>query len=215
MRTDHRRFNKTSLVKEQDDECFVYLLPLHDGQGFKVGYSAKPLQRFETFSWRYFELFDLEQAQMLQVRSRTEARAIERRLKNLAKPFGAARPPRVIPRCGEIAQTEWFLHDAMLAVKAELAAISSADSMSVLYSSLNSFVRNALLEQRDHLQRWAIDVAAEIADREAYRGHWCSTWVGRKLRASLDACEHFGVALLPDDPELADFVRSAANKETR
>lgn len=89
------------------DGCsFVYVLPYADEDWLKLGFSTNPLSRFQAFHRRWFEVFDLQRALLIETETQRESRQIELQLRHELKIHRAPAPLIVDPRAG--GNTEWL-----------------------------------------------------------------------------------------------------------
>ncbi|HTE42476.1 MAG TPA: GIY-YIG nuclease family protein [Steroidobacteraceae bacterium] len=221
FRTPDERTVKTSLMKmssqsdmlplydSDESEWFVYVLPLAGGAAFKVGFSCHPLQRFYAFTRRYFERFDLHRALLLRVTSCDDARRIEALLKASLAAYRANAPVWSLEAGGH---TEWFRVDAFDEAEQLLGAQIPTIEAAQLIDPLQHLHRE-LSRMSQTFAGWAYAQACQIRDawEVADRGWPAPYREAQTLRDWLDAYRFFDVSLLPDDPEMAEFIRRCAH----
>jgi hypothetical protein len=84
----------------------VYLMPWREADLLKIGFSRDPFGRFSALHRRFFDVFDLDRAVLVEVDAVKDARRIERRLiESLAD--ARAMPPLVV-RSAAAGDTEWY-----------------------------------------------------------------------------------------------------------
>ncbi|WP_374356550.1 hypothetical protein [Chitinimonas sp.] len=193
--SDHRAFAHTPKAGREPPQPFVYMLPLTDGRGFKLGRTENLLHRVTAFSIRYFEDFNLHDAPIARCQTKAQTVALEKMLKRLA----AVRiePPEWIvwsARC----PTEWFTATAADSVRQCLANIETdPDFSGIGLDTAYDEIKRQLIANQEHMTAWAMATWGEIRDRAAARGGYhVSTLLGRQLQASLDAYCRFGMPLL-------------------
>jgi hypothetical protein len=191
-----------------DARWFVYLLPLTDCTAFKVGFSCNPLRRLHAFSARYFEQFDLFQAQLLRVANSDTARALESSLKDSLSDF-QVEAPRWVPREAG-GHTEWFSAVQFPDARTELLTFSTAHALAHPIDASN-FVRETLVEFASSFELWSCAQAQRLfADAETVALGYEPTVSHAPLRDWLDAYRFFAIGLFNDDPQTAAFVAQCA-----
>jgi hypothetical protein len=191
-----------------DPAWFVYLFELADCSAFKVGFSCKPLQRIHTFSRRYFERFDLGQSLLLQLRTESEARAIEATLKHELAVFRTDSPAWVPLEAG--GQTEWFgaVHFPHAGERLR-SFVDDAGESFVLDTT--DYMRGELELMSGSFEPWAWSQAQQVCDASAspYTTH-AALALADSLRDWLDAYRYFDLPLYADDPAVFTFVTNTA-----
>ncbi len=172
--------------------CFVYVLPCAVEDHLKLGFSRDPLDRFQALHRRYFEVFDLDRAFLIETETVRDARAIELALARSIKLHNAPAPLTV--RHEAAGHGEWYR--GAYAPLAQAALTLQAQGHT-LHQSLRPWLQQALLARRDLLYSWsqAMLTPAEL-DTPAI-----STPGQGVVRDALDAYVAFGIALEPVLPE--------------
>ena len=102
--------------------AYVYMLPMFGEDWLKLGSSGDPLRRAREFSPRFFQLFDFEQALLVETGDRGEAGRVETALRRTLRAHRAPMPLEIRSAAG--GHTEW-LRGALPALQeaaADLAA---------------------------------------------------------------------------------------------
>ena len=87
--------------------CFLYVLPLASHEDvLKLGCSRDPLDRVQALHPRYFEVFDLERAFLVETEAVRDARALELELRRMLVAHNAPAPLTV--RREAAGHTEWY-----------------------------------------------------------------------------------------------------------
>jgi hypothetical protein len=86
--------------------AFVYALPVRGEDWLKLGRSSDPLRRALQFSPRWYELFDLDAAALIELESTREAGVVELRLRHRLAEHRAVEPLLVRSSAG--GKTEWL-----------------------------------------------------------------------------------------------------------
>jgi hypothetical protein len=186
-------------ASEQGSCWFVYLLPLADCSAFKVGFSCNPIQRIYTFAHRYFERFDLHQAQLLRVRSDDEARAIEAALKSTFAQWRAECPSWVAQDAG--GHTEWFSAVYFADARERLRQFRSEHAGAQLLTA-HQFIHEELRRLTGTFESWAWSQAHQVSSAPPPAAAESS----RVLRDWLDAYRVLEIPLFVDDPAVRTFV---------
>ena len=189
---------------------YVYLLPLFDCTAFKVGFSCNPLQRIFTFSRRYFERFDLDQALLLRTNNCDDARLVEAELKRALADHRVDSPGWVLPEAG--GYTEWFSAVHFSDACGQLNRRSTASDPSSLLNG-SDFIRATLAEFVGSFETWVCDQALRVcADANSVSLGYEPTISSASLRDWLDAYRYFDIAIFKDDPEALEFVTKSARR---
>ena len=208
--SDHRVFAHTPKTSTEPPQPFVYMLPLADGRGFKLGRTANLLRRISSFSLRYFEDFNLREAPIVRCVTKAQTTELERILKREA----AVRiePPEWL-EWGVRCPTEWFAAGAARAVRQYVATLDTDPRyVGVSLETTYDEIRRQLIASEEYMTTWAMMTWAEISGRTAARGgHHVSTLLGRQLIASLDAYKWFDMPLLQGWEPEEEFL--ASNRE--
>lgn len=181
-----------------DDRWFVYLLAASDCSAFKVGFTCNPLQRFYSFSHRYFEHFDLAASRLLRVDTNLDARELELAIKQGLAAYRCDCPSWVLPQAG--GDTEWFspiyLSNAEAQLRSHAASPNAADIIIV-----EDFLREALERASTYFESWALAQAHSILRRRTPREQALIATEVRVLRDWLDAYRALNVEIFTDNPE--------------
>lgn len=178
---------------------FVYVLPSLGEDLIKVGFTHDPIQRFRNFHPRFFALFDLEKALLVETRRLRDARRLERLLIERWPEHRASAPLLVAEAAG--GHTEWFRGigeelDAFVRRTAERYDYA-------LHAPLSDWLRARFSERADQLYEWSQRVLAMIEWQAANLPPEArDPRYARALIDTLDACRVVGLALdtlLPSD----------------
>lgn len=176
--------------------CFVYVVPCAYEDQLKLGFSRDPLDRLQALHRRYFEVFDLGRAFMIETETVRDARALELALAKSISLHNAPAPLTV--RRQAAGHGEWYRGAyAQLAEAAQALQVQGY----VLHDPLQAWLRGALLVRRDLLYSWTqsmltqedLDMPASVTPGQ------------RVVRDALDAYVAFGIELEPVLP--ADVLR--------
>lgn len=173
--------------------CFLYVLPLASHEDvLKLGFSRDPLDRVQALHPRYFEVFDLERAFLVETEAVRDARALELELRRMLVAHNAPAPLTV--RREAAGHTEWYR--GAFAQLAEAGEALEARGY-VLHDPLRAWLREALLARGDRLFSWT---QAMLGPEEL---EWpvAVTPGQRAVRDVLDACAAFDIALEPMLPK--------------
>jgi hypothetical protein len=144
-------------------QAYVYVLPCHDEDLLKVGFSREPLRRFHTLHRRFFEFFDLDRGLLIGVGRVAEARRIEREfITRWAE--NRAPAPLVVPMSAA-GHTEWYRGiDADVVALARDIARQEGHS---LHEPLRPWLRAHLTGRADVLFDWS----TQLLERVEYERH--------------------------------------------
>jgi hypothetical protein len=199
-------------VEETGEQAawFVYLLPLLDCTAFKIGFSCNPLQRIYSFSNRYFERFNFDQAMLLCVTTCEEARAIETMLKRTLAKFRVDAPSWIPPVAG--GHTEWFNAVYFPQAEERLGSLAQAnDSAKIVKTS--EYIAAALRQSAPSFEQWALHHAYRLRDDSVSVSLGYDARVTPKpLRDWFDAFRFFEVPLFADDPAVRKFVAESVRR---
>jgi hypothetical protein len=173
---------------------FVYVLPCRDEDLLKVGFSRDPLQRLRTLHPRFFTLFDLDRALLLETERVSEARRIERLLiTRFAEQRATA--PLVVPRSAA-GHTEWYRGVAEAAI--ELLHAQSQLHALPLHTPLRAWLRQRFEAWSDRLYDSTGQLLAAIEyERHNLPAALQSGRAERALREILDLYHALGIELQP------------------
>lgn len=165
-------------------QCFVYVVPCQFEDQLKLGFSRDPLDRLQALHRRYFEVFDLDRAFLIETETVRDARALELMLARSIEAHNAPAPLTV--RREAAGQTEWYrgAYDQLLA-----AAKALQEKGHVLHDPMRPWLRAALLNRRDLLFSWT-QAMLTPATLDAPAAH---TPTERAVRDALDAYVIFGI----------------------
>ncbi|MEJ7745846.1 MAG: GIY-YIG nuclease family protein [Luteimonas sp.] len=173
--------------------CFLYVLPCAYEDQLKLGFSRDPLQRLQSLHPRYFEVFDLDRAFLVEAETVREARALEFSLRRQLIAHNAPAPLTVRREAG--GHTEWYR--GAYAALAEAAA-ALAEGGYTLHDPLRPWLRDALCARRDLLYSWA-QAMLSLEELEDPAG---MTMQSQRMALDvLDAYVAFGIDLEPLLPD--------------
>lgn len=173
--------------------CFLYVLPWASHEDvLKLGFSRDPLQRLQALHPRWFDVFDLERAFLVETEAVRDARALELELRRALVAYNAPVPLTV--QRAAAGHTEWYR--GAFAQLAEAGRALAARGY-VLHDPLRPWLRDALLARGDRLFSWT---QAMLGPDEL---EWpAATTPGqRAVRDMLDACVALDIPLEPVLPE--------------
>lgn len=130
--------------------AYLYVFPLHAEDWLKVGMSTNPLRRAQEFHRRFYDVFDLSRAFLIETESARDAAALEGRFRDEFSAHRSAMPLSIRQEAGGF--TEWYrgAHPALLAAARELAS----EGFNLIEPSIGWFAR-ALDAERPTLHAWA------------------------------------------------------------
>lgn len=168
--------------------CFVYVVPCAYEDHLKLGFSRDPLDRLQALHRRYFEVFDLDRAFLIETETVRDARALELALARSIALHNAPAPLTV--RDEAAGHGEWYrgAYDQL----AESAKALQAQGYS-LHEPLHAWLRAALLGRRDLLYSWSLSMLTQ----EDLDAPVATTPAQRVVRDALDAYVAFGIELEP------------------
>ena len=173
--------------------CFLYVLPWASHEDvLKLGFSRDPLQRLQALHPRYFEVFDLERAFLVETESVRDARALELQLRRTLAAHNAPVPLTV--RRAAAGHTEWYR--GAFAQLADTGTALAARGY-VLHDPLRPWLRAALLARADGLFSWTQAMLG--ADELEWPA--ATTPAQRAVRDVLDAYAALDIALAPVLPD--------------
>ena len=173
--------------------CFLYVLSWASQEDvLKLGFSRDPLERLQALHPRYFEVFDLERAFLVEAEAVRDARGLELELRRVLVAHNAPAPLTV--RREAAGHTEWYR--GAFAQLAEARGALEARGY-VLHDPLRPWLRQALLERGDLLFSWT----QAMLSPEELEWHAATTPGQRAVRDVLDAYAAFDIALEPVLPE--------------
>jgi hypothetical protein len=162
------------------------------------------LQRIYSFSHRYYERFDFDQAVLLQTDSCARARSVEAALKKALAEFGADSPNWVPVEAG--GHTEWFSSVSFVQAEEQLRSFAKMVEPTRLIMA-SDFIVSELTRLTSPFEEWALQQA------HAVRSDMISVALGyepivsiKLLRDWFDAYRFFDVRLFADNPAVLEFV---------
>lgn len=177
---------------ESKGRTYVYVLPCHDEDLLKVGFTRDPLQRFHTLHRRFFSFFDLECGLLIETEHLREARRIERLFIEKWPEHQASAPLVIAKSAG--GHTEWFrgIHGLVNDFAVRLATRYGHK----VHAPLRGWIAERFMERSGVLYDWSrrlldfIEVQAIYAPSETGKGIYAVA-----LRDALDACHAVGMDL--------------------
>lgn len=164
--------------------AFLYVAPCAYEDLLKLGFSRDPLERLRALHPRYFEVFDLERALLVETETVRDARALELRLRRALVEHNAPAP--LVMRGEAGGSTEWYrgayaqLDDAVVDLEAAGHRV---------HRPARAWFRQALEARGDLLYAWTLALLptdpVEETDPRA-----CAL-----VADALDACDALGVDL--------------------
>ena len=173
--------------------CFLYVLPWATHEDvLKLGFSRDPLERLQTLHPRWFEVFDLERAFLVETEAVRDARSLELELRHALAAHNAPAPLTV--RRAAAGHTEWYR--GAFAQLADTGRTLAARGY-VVHDPMRPWLRTALLARGDRLFSWT---QAMLGPEEL---EWpaAATPGQRAVRDVLDACAALDIPLEPLLPE--------------
>lgn len=116
-----------SIRSPSSGPCFLYVAPSAYEDLAKLGFSRDPLVRLQSLHPRWFEVFDLDRAMLVETETVRDARRIELKLRRQLTLHNAPAPLTVRQQAG--GHTEWYrgayeqLGDAVIALGASGHAV--------------------------------------------------------------------------------------------
>lgn len=173
--------------------CFLYVLPWASHEDvLKLGFSRDPLERVQSLHPRYFDVFDLDRAFLVETETVRDARSLELSLRRTLVAHNAPAPLTV--RRAAAGHTEWYRGAYAQLVEAGRALSTRGH---VLHDPLRPWLRQSLLARSDRLFSWtqAMLGPEELESQDATTPNQCV------VRDVLDACAALNIALEPVLPE--------------
>lgn len=172
--------------------CFLYVVPSAYEDLLKIGHSRDPLARLQSLHHRWFEVFDLEHALLVETDSVRDARGLELAFHRQFRQHNAPAPLTVQPEAG--GHSEWY-RGASEPLCIAVRALASQGF--VLHDPAWHWLRHAMLARSDGLFSWT---QAMLSVDELEQAS-VATPRQRVVRDALDAHLAFGIALEPLLPE--------------
>lgn len=182
--------------------CFLYLAPSVFEDHLKLGFSRDPLARMQALHPRWFELFDLDRALLVETETVRDARKLELRFRRSLVAHNAPAPLTVRPQAG--GHTEWYrgAYDTLAAGIRELEAAGYT-----VHDPARPWYRDAMRARSDLLYSWldALLLPDELdLVEQGTRGQ-------KLARDALDACRALDINLEPLLPDaVLRWYRAAA-----
>lgn len=176
--------------------AFLYVLPCAYEDLLKLGFSRDPLARLQAFNPRWFEMFDLDRALLVETETVRDARALELRLRRALAAHNAPAPLLVRGEAG--GRTEWY-RGAYAALAAEVEELGAHGHG--VHAPARPWLRQRMLERQELLHAWTHAMLG-VDELQSTRAPFTPSQ--RAVRDALDACAALGL-----DPEsrLPDAVR--------
>ncbi len=174
--------------------CFLYVLPCACEDQLKLGFSRSPLDRLQSLHRRYFEVFDLDRAFLVETETVRDARALELSLRRQLVLHNAPAPLTVRRQAG--GHTEWYR-----GAYAQLAAVAVTLTQGghVVHDPLRPWLRQALVARSELLYSWSQAVLS-LEEMES-PADGITTHSQRVVCDVLDAYVAFGIGLEPVLPD--------------
>lgn len=133
--------------------AYLYVLPLHGEDWLKVGVTNDPLRRAREFARRWYAVFDLDQAMLVEVERMADARALERDIRARFAEHRAPMPLHITAAAG--GATEWYR--GALPVLADDARRCAAAGHAI-HAPARAWFASALVRELPLLHEWACAV---------------------------------------------------------
>ena len=173
--------------------CFLYVLPWASYEDvLKLGFSRDPLERMQSLHPRYFEVFDLDRAFLVETEAVGDARSLELSLRRMLVAHNAPAPLTV--RRAAAGHTEWYRGAYAQLAETGRALLARGH---VLHDPLRPWLRESLLARSDQLFSWT----QAMLSPEELEWHGATTPGQRAVRDALDAFAACDIALEPVLPE--------------
>ena len=137
--------------------AYLYVLPLQGEDWLKVGVSNDPLRRAREFARRWYEVFDLDPALLVDAEAMADARALERDIRARFAEHRAPMPLHITAAAG--GATEWYR--GALPVLAEYAR-QCANAGHAVHTPARGWFANALARELPLLHDWASAVLRDV-----------------------------------------------------
>jgi len=189
---------------------FVYLLPILDCSAFKVGFSSNPLRRIYSFSHRYFDRFDFDQAVLLKMDACSGVRSVEAALKEAFTEFRTEAPCWVPAEAG--GHTEWFSSDSFTQAAEQLRSFATIDERARVIK-VSDFIGSELTRLISSFEEWALHHAHAVRDDMISVSLGYEPTVAMEpLRDWFDAYRFFEIRLFADDPAALQFITESIRR---
>lgn len=129
--------------------CFLYVAPSAYEDLLKLGFSRDPLARLQALHPRWFEVFDLDRALLVETETVRDARRLELQLRRELAEHNAPAPLTVRRAAG--GHTEWY-RGAYASLLQAARALESGGH--VLHEPARGWLRRAMLGRGDRLYSW-------------------------------------------------------------
>lgn len=131
--------------------AYLYVFPCLWEDHCKLGFSRDPLSRLQALHRRYFELFDLDRALLVETETVRDARDLELQWRRRLVEHNA--PPPMTVRVEAGGGTEWY-RGAQAQLEAAAAALQQQGH--VLHVPLRPWLRHALVSRAELLHAWTL-----------------------------------------------------------
>ncbi len=169
--------------------CYVYALPAREADVLKIGFARDPLVRMRSLHRRFHAWFALERGLLIETPRVAEARAIERRLKQMLAAHATPAPLEI--RAAAHGRTEWY-RGAGDAVALAFDAIAAGHALP--RHDLAAWLRDRW-QAEVVLHDWASAMLAAITEARAVGDGVGAKHLSRALRDVLEAFEAVDLAL--------------------
>ncbi len=174
--------------------CFLYVLPCAYEDQLKLGFSRHPLDRLQSLHRRYFEVFDLDRAFLVETETVRDARALELALRRRLIEHNAPAPLTVRHEAG--GRTEWY-RGAYAQLTQAVADLSEQGY--ILHDPLKTWLRHALCARGELLFSWTQAMLSVEAVELRVDTHLSP--IQQVVRDALDAYRAFDIDLAPLLPD--------------
>ena len=174
--------------------CFLYVLPCAFEDQLKLGFSRDPLDRLQSLHRRYFEVFDLDRAFLVETETVRDARVLELALRRRLIEHNAPAPLTVRHEAG--GHTEWYR--GAYAQLSQAAADLAHDGY-IVHIPLKPWLRHALRARSELLYSWTQAMLPAESLGASARGTLSP--IQQVVRDALDAYLAFDIDLAPLLPD--------------
>jgi len=174
--------------------CFLYVLPCAYEDQLKLGFSRNPLDRVQSLHRRYFEVFDLERAFLVETETVRDARELELALRRRLIEHNAPAPLTVRHEAG--GHTEWYRGAY---AQLEGAAADLSERGFILHDPMKPWLRHALIARGELLFSWTQAMVSEESLENPADSRLSP--IQQVVRDALDAYVAFDLDLGPLLPE--------------
>ena len=187
---DHR--DPATVHGPSNGPAFLYVAPWVSEDQLKLGFSRDPLSRLQQLHPRWFEVFDLDRALLVETETVRDARELELRFRRLLDSHNAWAPLTVRRLAG--GHTEWFrgAYDTLVPRIRELEGGGFT-----VHQPARPWFRKTMRARGELLYAWLDGLLAPDELDLLVRG----TPAQRVARDALDACRALDIDLEPVLPE--------------